>query len=265
MRIAFTITLMTLLSPAFGVEIIGHRGASFDAPENTLASVELSWKQQADGTEIDVYLSKDGEIVVLHDKDTKRTAGKAGLVHEMTVAELQQLDVGSWKSPKFANERIPTLQQVLKTIPQGKRLFIEVKCGPEIAEKLDAVLQANKRPKEETVIISFNSDVIAAMEKRRPDLVSYWIVSLNTSKVKPKAPTAASLIKKAKEIGADGLDLSANASVLDAEYAKAILDAKLKLCVWTVNDVELAKKMIAVGVEGITTDRPGWLREQLQK
>jgi glycerophosphoryl diester phosphodiesterase/endonuclease/exonuclease/phosphatase family metal-dependent hydrolase len=244
------------------IEITAHRGASFDAPENTLASVNLGWKQRADSVEVDVFLSKDGKIVVCHDSNLKRLAGVDRRINELTLEELQALDVGKWKDEKFAGEKMPTLAQVLETIPEGKRLFIEVKTGPEIVEELDRVLKAGKRKPEQTAIISFSSDVIASMKKTRPDLQCYWIVALATRK-DSSPPTAESLIEKAKSIKADGLDLSATPTVLTAEFAKAIKAAGLKLFVWTVNDVSVAKQLISVGVEGITTDRPEWLRERL--
>jgi glycerophosphoryl diester phosphodiesterase len=244
------------------VEIVGHRGASFDAPENTVAAIKLAWEQKADASEFDIYLTSDGKIVVIHDADTKRTSGVEKKVRETTLEELRKLDVGKWKNAKFAGEKIPTLEEMLATVPAGKRVFIEVKCGPEVVPELDRVLKAAKLKPEQTCVISFNADVVAAAKKARPDLQCLWIVGLNT---KGKPRTAEELIAKAKEIKADGLDLSATPAVLDKEFADKVKAAGLKLYVWTVNDVELAKKMIAVGAESITTDKPGWLREQLSK
>lgn len=245
------------------VEIVGHRGASFDAPENTVASVKLAWEQKADAAEFDVYLSKDGKIVVIHDATTKRTAGTDGKVAEMTLDELRKLDVGKWKGEKFAGEKIPTLDEVLATVPAGKRALIEVKCGPEIVPELDRVLKASKLKPEQTAVISFSADVVAAVKKARPDVPAFWIVSLAPKGQKPR--TAEELIDKAKEIKADGLDLSAMPAVLDKAFGTKIKAAGLKLYVWTVDDAELAKQMIAAGVESLTTNRPGWLREQLTK
>jgi glycerophosphoryl diester phosphodiesterase len=261
---ALAVLMTTLATPATdtpAVEIVAHRGASFDAPENTIASVKLAWEQKADAAEFDVFLSKDGKIVVIHDATTKRTAGVDAKVAEMTAAELKKLDVGKWKAAKFAGEPVPTLDEVLATVPAGKRVFIEVKCGPEIVPELDRVLTASKLKPEQTAVISFSADVIAAAKKARPDLPAYWVVSLAPRGQKPR--TAEELIAKAKEIKADGLDLSATPAVLDKTFGTKVKDAGLKLYVWTVNDVDLAKQMIAAGVESITTDRPGWLREQL--
>lgn len=259
--------LLTVASSLFaagpGVEIIAHRGASFDAPENTLAAIRLAWTQKADGSEFDVRLSKDGKIVVIHDEDTKRTAGVTRKVTAWRLEVLRALDVGKWKGARFAGEKIPLLEEMLATVPAGKKVYVEVKCGVEIVGELDRVLKAAKLEARQTPVISFSADVIAAVKKARPDLPAYWIVSLKP-KAGKKIPTAASLIRKAKAIQADGLDLSAT-ETLDRTFAAKVKAAGLRLDVWTVNDVDVARRMIDIGVDGITTDRPAWLREQLTK
>lgn len=262
------ILIMAVTSSRFAfsaeVELIAHRGASHDAPENTVSSIKLAWEQGADGSEFDVFLSSDKQIVVMHDKNTKRTSGGIELsIPKTTFAELQKLDVGAWKSPKFKDERIPTLANMLATVPKGKRAFIEVKCGPEIVPELEKSLKAAKLKPEQTPVIAFNAKVIEAFKKARPDVPAYWLVGLHKDGDKPP-PTAEELIKRAKEIQADGLDLSAN-STLDAAYAKKILDAGLKLYVYTVDKPDLAKRMVDIGVHGITTNRPAFLREELKK
>jgi glycerophosphoryl diester phosphodiesterase len=245
------------------VEIVGHRGASYDAPENTVAAIKLAWEQQADGSEFDIYLTKDGQIAVIHDKDTKRTAGGVNkVVAESTLAELRTLDVGRWKGEKFAGEKIPTLAEMLATVPAGKQAFVEVKCGPEIVPELVRTLTAAGLKAGQTPVISFHAPVIAAVKKARPDVPAYWLVSLGGKTAKP--PAADVLVAKAKAINADGLDLSAS-DVLDEAFAGKVKAAGLKLHVWTVNDPAVARRMVRIGVDGITTDRPGWLREQLAK
>src|ERR1700679_707344 len=109
-RLRVLVVLLTLASGTArgnAVEIIGHRGASHDAPENTLASFRLAFTQQADAAETDVYLSKDGEIVVIHDANTRRVSGHSGKVVDQTLAELKKLDIGSWKGEQWSGERIP--------------------------------------------------------------------------------------------------------------------------------------------------------------
>jgi glycerophosphoryl diester phosphodiesterase len=252
--------LLSLTVDAAEVEIVAHRGASHDAPENTVAAIKLAWEQKADASEFDVYLSKDGKIVVIHDKDAQRTAGVKLLVADATLAELRKLDVGKWKGEKFAGEKVPTLDEMLATVPAGKRVFVEVKCGPEAVPELDRVLKASKLRPEQTPVISFNADVVAAVKKARRDLPAYWIVDLKNGEGK----SAEALVARAKEIKADGLDLSAR-EALDKAFADKVKAAGFKLYVWTVNDVAVARRMVELGVDGITTDRPGWLREQLGK
>ncbi|WP_439621795.1 glycerophosphodiester phosphodiesterase [Gemmata sp.] len=245
------------------VEIVAHRGASHDAPENTVASFKLAWEQKADGGELDVFITKDGKLVVCHDRDTKRLAGVSKVIPDTPFEELRALDVGKWKGEKFAGERIPTLAEMLATAPEGKLVFVEVKCGPEAVPELDRVLKASKLRPAQTPVISFSADVVAAVKKARPDLPAYWIVDLKPKKG-AKPPAAADLVARAKEIKADGLDLSVT-DALDEAFVRAVRDAGLRLYVWTVNDADVARRMVKLGVEGITTDRPGWLREQLAK
>ncbi|MDZ4685977.1 MAG: glycerophosphodiester phosphodiesterase [Planctomycetaceae bacterium] len=258
-----------VLCPAFSsakepaVEIVAHRGASFDAPENTLSSIELGWKQQADGVEFDIWLSKDGEMVLLHDKDTKRVAGVDRLVKDQTWAELQTLDVGRWKDAKYAGERMPRLKDALATIPSGKRVFVEVKCGPEVVPPMAAAIKATGRPTAEIAIICFQDDVVAAAKRALPDYKVYWLVSLKQDKeTKAWNHSVGELIARGQELHADGLDLQA-CDLIDADFGRQVRQAGLELLVWTVNDPAIARQMIAAGVQGITTDRPAWLREQL--
>lgn len=268
-RTAAGLTLLSLAMTAPAaepkVEIIAHRGASYDAPENTVAALKLAWEQGADAAEFDVYLSKDGHIVGMHDKDTERTAGVKKLVAETTFAELRKLDVGKWKDPKYAGEKVPTLAELLATVPAGKKVYVEVKCGPEIVPALIQGLKASGLKPEQTPVICFNADVIAAVKQAQPSLPAYWLAGLKENKKTKKAPpTAEQVIATAKKIHADGVDLQA-APLLDKTYADKVKAAGLRLFVWTVNEADEAKRMVEIGAEGITTDRPAWLREQLAR
>jgi glycerophosphoryl diester phosphodiesterase len=104
--------------------IFAHRGASAHAPENTLAAFQLALAQNADGIELDVKLSSDGQVIVIHDPTVDRTTGAKGRVKDMTLADLRSLDAGSFFSENFKGEKIPTLEEVFETM--GKRLFINV-------------------------------------------------------------------------------------------------------------------------------------------
>jgi glycerophosphoryl diester phosphodiesterase len=261
---AMTASVLPAADPASRpVEIVGHRGASFDAPENTLAAFDLAWGQKADAIECDVYLTKDKQVVAIHDPDLKRVARVNRKVADLTLAELRKIDVGTWKDKKFAKERVPTLAEVLETVPRGKRVFIEVKTGTEIMPWLLQIIDKAVLKPEQMAVISFNDEVIEFMENSRPVLKTYWVLNLKPKKgERPK--TTEFLIDKAKKMRTDGLDVSAGPEVTE-EFVKAVKDAKLELYAWTVNDPSEAKRLIGLGIDGITTDRPGWLREQLGK
>ena len=243
------------------VEIIAHRGASYLAPENTLASVQLGWQKQAD-VEIDVYLSRDRRIVVIHDSTTKRTSGGTDLkVSETNSEELRKLDVGSFKAPEYAGQRIPFVEEVLATIPRGRKLYIEIKCKKEILHTLHSVI-AESGKMSQIVIICFDLEVAAASRKMI-DVPTYWLKG--TDKVKDTEqwiPHDPNLAQTAKARGLDGLDV--HYAGVTEEFVRAVRAAGLGLYVWTVDDPEEAARLVALGVDGITTNRPAWLREQLK-
>lgn len=250
------------------VEIVAHRGASHDAPENTVAAAKLAWEQKSDAVEFDIHLTKDGKIAVLHDKNTKRTAGCDADIVTLTLAEARQLDAGSWKGPQFAGEKIPTIEEIIATLPRGKRLFIEIKTGPELVPELAAVLKRTGITEKQATIISFNFDTLKAVRQQMPKFETQWLLSYRSpeaAKIKKGAPSPPidQVIREAKAAGLTGLDLN-HAWPVDAAAAKRIRDAGLQLHVWTVDEPAIARRWISVGVQSITTNRPGWLREQLK-
>jgi glycerophosphoryl diester phosphodiesterase len=264
--VALAIALGVISMSARGQMIVAHRGASHDAPENTLAAFQLAWEEGADGAEGDFHLSSDGHIVCIHDHDTKRTAGEKLVVAETTLAELQKLDVGSWKNPKYAGERIATLDEVLGTVPDGKRFFIELKTGPEIVAPLKKALADSPVPLDHLVVIAFDDETVAECKREIPDLKVHWLTGYKESKVKmPRwSPVPAKIASTLKATSADGLGSQANRRAFDAVAIEKLREAGLKeFHVWTVDDPVLAKFYIEQGVWSITTNRPAWLREQL--
>ena len=244
------------------VEIIAHRGASHDAPENTVAAFVLGWQQQTDAGELDIQLTKDRQIVVIHDADTKRTTGTSGAVAGRTLAELRTLDAGQWKGAHWRGEKLPTLSEAIATLPAGKRMFLEIKCGPEVLPPLDDVLRASGKKPEQLVLIGFHHATMTEAQQRFPELAVYWLVGSEKDKKTGQEPDLDSLVEKAKAAGFDGLNLDYKLPITPAFVAKA-REAGLRLYVWTVDDPAIAAKLVAAGVHGITTNRPGWLRQQL--
>jgi glycerophosphoryl diester phosphodiesterase len=246
------------------VEIIAHRGFSARAPENTLAAFELGWKHQTDACELDVYLTADGKTAVIHDKDTKRTAGVKLDVASSKQAELTALDAGSWKGKEWTNEKIPTLEQALATLPKGKqRFFIEVKCGAEIVPELKRILEPMKDRADQLAIIAFKRDAAAESKQALPWIKVYRLAS---GKTKDKKPTdLTQLIADTKADQLDGLDLGVADFPWDETMVKQIRDAGFGLYVWTVNKPADVQRFAKLGVDGITTDDPVMVRETLAK
>lgn len=256
-------TLFATFAPLRAVEIIAHRGASHDAPENTLASFRLGWEQGADADELDVYLTKDGQAVVLHDATTKRTSNADLKVADATLAELRALDAGSWKGANWAGEKLPTLAEALATIPDGKRMFIEIKCGPEVLPELGRVMKASGKKTEQLVLIGFAYETMRQARTLFPEAPIYWLSGSKPAKDSTEPPSVESLIEKAKAAGFNGLNLHYKFPI-DAAFVQKVKAAGLSLYVWTVDDPAIARQLAAAGVAGITTDRPGFLREQLK-
>lgn len=258
---------LLLVQNIVAVEIIAHRGASHDAPENTLAAVKLGYEQGADGVEIDIHLTKDGKIVLMHDFDTARTGGgPKKKITDQTLDEIRKLNVGKWGAFTNANfnEKAPTLAEVLKLVPAGKKLFIEIKVGPEIIPALERELKMATQKPEQLVIITFNYETAKAARKTFPQLKTYWLVGWSKDKVTGEFPKFDETLAKAKEAGVNGLDLNFNWP-LDKAGVKRIRDAGLEWHVWTVDDPAKARDLAALGVDSITTNRPGWLREELAR
>jgi glycerophosphoryl diester phosphodiesterase len=245
--------------------IVAHRGASHDAPENTIAAFKLAWKQRADAVEGDFYLTSDDQIVAIHDRTTKRTAGQELDVAQTPFEQLRQLDVGSWKSPKYQGERIPTLAEVLAAVPKGKKIFIEIKCGPEIVPQMNKVIQQSKLTPEQTVVIAFNEDVIAAVKQQIPEIKAYWLTGFKQEKETGEwKPSLKKVLRTLEAIKADGLDLQAKREVVNADFVKALRDRGMEFHAWTIDDPQDAAYFQQLGVDSITTNRPGELRGKLR-
>jgi glycerophosphoryl diester phosphodiesterase len=206
--------------------------------------------------EIDVYLSKDGKIVVIHDGDTNRVAGVPKAVAEQTLAELQSLDVGAWRGEKWKGEKIPTLSEVLQTIPDGKRLFVEVKCGPEILPELRRVVDESRKKPEQVVFISFSLETCAALKQAFPKHRVFWLYEYKRDpNTQAWTPPVDDLIAAVRKAGLDGLDMACTGPI-DGNFVQTLRSAGLELYVWTVNDVAEAQRFAQAGVAGITTDIP---------
>lgn len=258
-------TLLMMSSVASAQLIIAHRGASYDAPENTLAAFRLAWEQGADGIEGDFYLSKDGEVVCIHDATTKRTAGENLVVADATLAELRKLDVGAWKNPRYKGERIATLAEVLEGLPAGKLIYIELKVGPEIVAPVKRILENSSVKPEQIAIIAFNRNTIREVREQLPHLRAHWLTGYKKSGDSFE-PSAEQMSATLKSSGATGLGSHANRDAFTPDViAQLRADGMKEYHVWTINDAETAKFYQALEPFSITTDRPGDMRKWLAK
>jgi glycerophosphoryl diester phosphodiesterase len=225
-----------------------------------MASVMLGWEKDAD-VEVDVYLTKDKKIVAIHDDTTERTAGIELNVAETNSEELLKLDVGSFKSEEYAGEQIPFLADIVETIPRGRKLYVEVKCGQEILPHLKELL-AQSGKMSRIVIIGFDLDTVT-MSKEMIDVPTYWLKGTKkTEETEQWIPHDPQLVQTTKNKGLDGLDV--HYAGVNKEFADAVKASGQKLYVWTVDDPEEAIRLVKLGVDGITTNRPAWLREQMK-
>jgi glycerophosphoryl diester phosphodiesterase len=241
-------------------QIIAHRGAPRDAPENTLASFKTAFRQNADACELDVHLSSDGQIVVIHDDTTGRTAGPPNRkVAALTGARLRELNI-PWKGR--APEKIPLLDEVFPLVPAGRRLFIEVKIGPEFVAPMQALFQRTGADHTSLVIIGFDLEAMRQAKSAFPKIEVLWLAAPRRGV--PGRPPVENLIQAARQAGLDGLDL-AKSFPIDREFVDNVHRAGLKLYTWVVDEPGVARNQFEAGVDGITTNRPGWLREQLAR
>lgn len=222
--------------------VIAHRGASADAPENTLAAMELAINDGADWVEIDVQETRDGEVVVIHDSDLKKIAGSGLKVFDSSLAELQSVDIGSWKDPSFSDQRIPTLQQLLELCKDRIKVLIELKYyGREkhLEERVAAIVEAAGM-QNQVRIMSLSYPGVKKMKSIRPE----WSVGLLTSVS----------IGDITRLEADFF--AVNASFASRAFIRHIHSRGRGVLVWTINDAISMSAMMSKGVDGIITDEP---------
>ena len=241
--------------------IVAHRGASHDAPENTQSAFRRAWELGVECVELDVHVTRDGHVVVMHDATTKRIGGRDLRIDQQTLAELRELDVGSWKSPRFANERIPLLGEVLAEVPRGRTLFVEIKSGPETVDAVaKAITTSDVRARGGHVALQgFDAPTLVTLAAAVPDAPAYWTVDPAVDNRDPERPVplpyTTSVVDDAKRHGFPGIALLYS-SVTD-ELLAAADKAGIAVDVWTINDAPaLAQWQARQTVRWIETDRP---------
>jgi len=235
-----------------------HRGASGHAPANTMAAFLLAAEMGADGIELDVHLSADVELVVIHDHAVDSTTDGQGPVSALSLAELQQLDAGSWFAPRFAGERIPTLRQVLEAVGQRLLINVEIKVAPghhpptlerevvrliEEGGMVDRVLISSFSPRSLRRVRRLNRRIPLGLLYSRP------------------APAVLPALLHWLRLSYDALH--PHHSLVDARAIARARERGQRVNVWTVNDAREMRRMCDLGMDGIITNYPDVLSHVL--
>lgn len=239
--------MLTTLPPPI---ILGHRGASAYAPENTLAAFNLAVEQGADGVELDAKLSSDGHVVVIHDPTVDRTTGARGQVKDMTLDELKTLDAGSFFSDKYKDEKIPTLEEVFEDI--GKKTLINIELTNYATRSdhlVESVCMLVKRFGLQKNVF-FSSFLGSNISQSRsylpsvptgllalPDILGAWHRSFGFAFGKYDA-------------------LNPNLKNATQQQIYFVHRLKRRIFVWTVNEEDDMRRLFKWGVDGIITDDP---------
>jgi glycerophosphoryl diester phosphodiesterase len=199
-------------------------------------------------------MSKDKRVMVIHDKDTKRTCTeKKNLeIKKNPSMLLRDCDAGAWKGDEFEGEKIPFLSEIIETVPEGKTLVVEIKCSAEVLPALLRNVEESGKQMQ-IVFISFGWDTILETQKTFPQNSCYWLSS-----------TKSGLKKKMIQAAGAGLaGVNLKHSIIDEKIVAEAKNLGLEVLTWTVDDPEEAQRLINLGVNKITTNRPAWLKQQL--
>ena len=233
------------------VLVFAHRGASASRPENTLASFRRAGEEHADFVELDVQESSDGVVLVAHDRDLMKVARTPLQIWSSSASQLREIDIGSYFSPEFKDERVPTLAEALAVCKGVSRVDIELKDygkSQHLEERVVELVEAAGM-QNDIVTMSLNRRMVENMKRLRPD----WAAGL----------LAAKAVGEPSRLPFDFLAVETRMAT--ASFIRAAHSAHKPVYVWTVNDPQRMIRMIGVGVDGLITDRPALAREVLAR
>ncbi len=223
-------------------QIMAHRGASYAAPENTLAAVEMAIAAKADWVEIDVQETADGHVVVAHDSDLMKAARTPNKIWEMSLEEIQRIDIGSWFDPAFGDQRVPTLTEVLELCRGQIGVLIELKYyghDQHLEQRvIDLVEQAGMA--ESVMIMSLKPGGVAKVKALRPDWKCGLLLSANLGNL--------------QKLDADFV--AVNSRLATRKLINQLHRAGKEVFVWTVDEPSFMSTLMSRGVDGLITNRP---------
>ncbi|WP_053216179.1 glycerophosphodiester phosphodiesterase [Guptibacillus hwajinpoensis] len=252
---------------------VAHRGASGHAPEHTIPSYKLGDEMKGDYIEIDLQMTKDGELIAMHDESVDRTTNGTGLVKDYTLEEIKQLDAGSWFNEKYPEKakksyeglQVPTLEEVIQTFGKDARYYIETKSPevyPGMEKELLRVLEKYKltgvnERSSKVLIQSFSKESLLKMEDLNPNLPLVQLISY-----KEQATISDEELNELTEY-AVGVGMSY--TKIDEDYVQQVRNAGLHIHPYTVNEKEDMERLLDWGVTGMFTNYPDRLNEVLKK
>lgn len=269
----FSLGAITSANAAMGkqkpqkVTNVAHRGASGYAPEHTITSYKLGDKMDGDYIEIDLQMTKDGQLIAMHDETLDRTTNGTGFVKDYTLREIKKLDAGSWfneKYPEYAREeyvglQVPTLEEVFKKLGKHKKYYIETKSPdvyPGMEEELVRLINKYKINKKTLLLQSFSPDSLLKLHSLDPKLKLVQLISY-----KSKATITDEEIDYVKTYA---VGIGPNHTYLNEAYVQKVVQNGLDIHPYTVNTKERMKTLIDWGVTGMFTNYPDVL-DQLKK
>lgn len=250
------------MTPGQGVRVIAHRGFSGRAPENTLVALEMAMDIKADMAEIDVGLTRDGHVVVLHDDTLDRTTDGKGLLSAATLEEVRQLDAGSWFAPEFAGEPVPTLGEVLDLVRGKMLLNIEVKTeavtDTAAGGIVDKVLELvhDRDMLGQIVISSFDPRALAHARQLEPRVKTASLYNHDLHKGQSPLEVMAA-------VGSNGFNTRQKR--ITQQIVTACHRHRRPVAVYTVNTEKTMERLIALGVDALFTDYPDRLHKVLRQ
>jgi glycerophosphoryl diester phosphodiesterase len=240
-------------------QVIAHRGASYYAPENTAAAITLASEQGAKWIEVDLHLTRDNGIFIIHNSTVNKCTNGKGRVRELDSSELEKLDAGSWYSKQYANQRLLSLPELIQLGTQLDLNFnLELKAEPGL-ENLTAQISADivkqywPKNKALPLFSSFSTIAVEAIKQAlvaapRALLVDVWNDDLKNTAIELEC-----------------VSINANRKLINDATLASMHDTGCKVLVYTVNDLDLACQLISMGVDGIFTDKPKDVIIQLQQ
>lgn len=233
------------------VEVMAHRGSSFTAPENTLAAFRQAIEEGADWIELDVQETVDGEVVVMHDSDFMKLSSNPLKIWDAKLHDLSDIDIGTWFDPKFSDQRVPKLAEVLRMCKDKIGVNIELKYyghDQQLEQRVIDIVE-NEGMAEQVMIMSLDPEGVKKTKALRPNWMCGLLLSVYVGDL--------------EEIQADFL--AVNASFATRNFVKRAHNAGKQVFVWTVNDPVLMSHVMNDRVDGILTDRPDLAREVLRQ